>query len=185
MNKWLYARSELYRKYAENLPNTLAQVEMFFSSPEVGWLPVKFNIDNKESEEIEFSYVYDPIPELIQWLEYIVKNRWTGGSYITIDCERYNTIFCYEVMVEPESEECKRPIHPTDCGLFTVYDTYSQQFIVEAFCQTDELVKSLYTSLTDFIKKVINNKDFEEHWDVDLDIYQELLNNHELNSFFK
>ena len=72
MNKWLYARSELYRKYADNLPHTLAQVEMLFSSPEVGWLPVKFNIDNKESEEIEFSYVYDPIPELIQWLEYIL-----------------------------------------------------------------------------------------------------------------
>ena len=84
-------------------------------------------------------------------------------------------IFCYEVIVEPESEECDRPIHPTNCGLFTVYDTYSQQFIVEAFCKTDELVKSLYTSLTGFIKKVINDKDFEEHWDVDLEIYQELL----------
>jgi hypothetical protein len=86
-------------------------------------------------------------------------------------------------MVAPESEECKRPIHPTDCGLFTVYDTYSQQFIVEAFCQTEELVKSLYTSLTDFIKKVISDKDLEEQWDVGLKTYQELLNNHILNSF--
>jgi hypothetical protein len=183
MNKWLYARSELYRKYAGSLPETLSQVEMIFSAPDVGWLPVKFNISNKESEDIEFSVVYDPIPELIQWLEYIVKNRWSGGSYITIDCERYNTIFSYEVMVEPELEECKRPIHPTNCGLFTVYDTYSQQFIVEAFCQTEELVKSLYTSLTEFIKKVISDKDLEEQWDVDLKMYQELLNNHILNSF--
>ena len=28
MNKWLYARSELYRKYAGSLPDTLSQVEM-------------------------------------------------------------------------------------------------------------------------------------------------------------
>ncbi len=183
MNRWLFARSELYRKYAECLPDTPSQIEMLFSSPEVGWLPTKFNISSKETEYIEFSYVYDPIPELIQWLEYIVKNRWSGGSYIAIDCEGYDTIFCYEVMVAPESEECKRPIHPTDCGLFTVYDTYSQQFIVEAFCQTEELVKSLYTSLTEFIKKVISDKDLEEQWDVDLKMYQELLNNHILNSF--
>lgn len=183
MNKWLYARSELYRKYSDSLPQTLSQVEMLFSSPHVGWLPVIFNNSGKETEDIEFSYVYDPIPKLIQWLEYIVKNRWTGGSYITIDCEGYDIVFCYEVMVVPESEECKRPIHPTDCGLFTVYDTYRQQFIVEAFCQTEELVKSLYTSLTDFIKKVISDKDFEEHWEVDLIMYQELLNNHTLNPF--
>ena len=186
MNKWLHARSELYAKYANGLPHTLPHMQMHFSSPQLGWLPVKFNVSGKESESIEFSDVYDPIPELFQWLEHLVKNRWTGGSYITIDCELYKTVFCYEVMVLPENEECKRHIHPTDCGLFTVYDTYHQQFIVEAFCETEKLVKSLYASLINFVEKVINDTDLEEHWEVDLNLYRELLKNHKsVNCFLQ
>ena len=184
MNKWLHARSELYRKYANGLPNICPHIQMLFSSPHLGWLPVKFHVGSKESESIEFSDVYDPIPEMIQWLGYLIKNRWTGGSYITIDCESYKTIFSYEVMVVPEDEECKRRIHPTDCGLFTVYDTYHQQFVVEAFCETDELVKSLYTSLINFVEKAINDRDLEEHWDMDLKIYRELLKNHNPDNYF-
>ena len=182
MNKWLHARSELYKKYANGLPHILPHIQMLFSSPHLGWLPIKFNVNDKESESIEFSDVYDPIPELVQWLEHLIKNRWTGGSYITIDCESYKTIFCYEVMVVPEDNECKkRHIHPTDCGLFTVYDTYHQQFIVEAFCETDELINSLYTSLIDFVKNAINNKNLEEHWSTNLETYRILLNNHKLD----
>lgn len=175
MNKWLHARSELYRKYANGLPTVLPRIEVLFSTPHLGWLPVKFNIGGKESESIEFSDAYDPIPEMVQWLDTINKNRWTGGSYITIDCEFYKVVFSYEVMVLPEDEECKRTIHPSDCGLFTVYDTYHQQFIVEVFCETDEFVKALQTFLYGFINEVLNNNDWEEHWDTDLEIYQKSL----------
>lgn len=175
MNKWLSARSELYRKYANGLPQHLPYVHLLFSSPHLGWLPVKFNIGGKESESIEFSDVYDPIPELIQWLEHINKKRWSGGSYITIDCELYTTIFSFEVMVLPEDEECKRNVHPSGCGLFTVYDTYHQQFIVEAFCETDEFVKALQMSLYGFIKEVLNHQDWEKDWSSDLEIYRNLL----------
>lgn len=177
MNKWLSARSELYKKYANGLPHHLPHILLLFSPPHWGWLPVKFNLDNKESESIEFSDAYDPIPELIQWLEFIIKNRWSGGSYITIDCESYKVIFSYEVMVVPEVEECKRYVHPSDCGLFSVYDTYHQQFIVEAFCETDEFIKSLHASLIGFVNEAVNNQDWEEHWSTDLEIYRDLLTN--------
>ena len=91
MNNWLYERSKLFAKYAENMPRKFDKVELQLDYPDCGWLDMHFKVNGEEKILITASDVYEPFEEIREWLELMAKNVFTfTPSGVRIYDEVYN-----------------------------------------------------------------------------------------------
>ena len=164
MNNWLNERSKLFAKYAENMPRKFDKVELQLDYPDCGWLDMHFKVNGDEKILISASDVYEPFEEIREWLELMAKNVFTfTPSGIRIYDEVYNYNIYYEPIISDISEFYDQ-FHTNLVGLFYIYDERVKQIVASAFCEIQDLVKSIYNPIIAFAKETRQKDEFVDDW---------------------
>ena len=164
MNNWLYERSKLFAKYAENMPRKFDKVELQLDYPGCGWLDMHFKVNGEEKILITASDVYEPFEEIREWLELMAKNVFTfTPSGVRIYDEVYNYNLYYEPIISDISEFYDQ-FHTNLVGLFYIYDESVKQIVASAFCEIQDFVKSIYNPIITFAKETRLKDEFVEDW---------------------
>lgn len=171
-NQWINSQIAVLQRFANGLPDTLDEVTLALDKPEVGWIDMHFKINGGERLVINTSDVYDPFFPLRQWLEYLARNWQQRAASVLIDCEGYEVILSYQPFFCPEKDEAKMPNYPKDCGIFSIYNTLTEQTAATAYCDTIEFIGSLYKSLLDYVEENAHDPAFTDEWNFDNDITQ-------------
>lgn len=161
-NKWLLERSKVLMKYAETTPACLNRLSMTLEEPECGWIDAYFKVNGKFLN-VELSSVYEPFVPLKEWMEDIVKqtSRFTYGiSMVQIDCEGYQVMLYYEPI--PFCDW--RITQGRNCGILYIYDGAEEKVALDAFCETEELLKAVYTAVIQYAKDMQQCSVFIEDW---------------------
>jgi hypothetical protein len=89
-NQWLYDETEkCWRAPKESMtpppdpPSIKETIEVEFSTPEYGWLPIHFQTKDK-TIALDISDVYDPLPDIILWLEALANGH---SAHVSINTE--------------------------------------------------------------------------------------------------
>ena len=164
MNNWLNERSKLFAKYAENMPRKFDKVELQLDYPDCGWLDMHFKVNGDEKILISASDVYEPFEEIREWLELMAKNVFTfTPSGVRIYDEVYNYNIYYEPIISDISEFYDQ-FHTNLVGLFYIYDERVKQIVASAFCEIQDLVKSIYNPIIAFAKETRQKDEFVDDW---------------------
>ena len=164
MNNWLNERSKLFAKYAENMPRKFDKVELQLDYPDCGWLDIHFKVNDEEKILISASDVYEPFEEIREWLELMAKNVFTfTPSGVRIYDEVYNYNLYYEPIISDLGEFYDQ-FHTNLVGLFYIYDERVKQIVASAFCEIQDLVKSIYNPIIAFAKETRQKDEFVDDW---------------------
>lgn len=165
-SNWLKQRSEILAKYAESLPTRQDRIKITFENPEAGWMPIHFFKNEQEAgRDLYFSDVYDSFVPLREWLETIATIGHEKASIVNLDCEGQHISLYYEPVWHYDFENYKGKLCPPCCGIFSVYDSYEDRFILDAFCNTETFVRDVYKCIIDFAKAMKDSPKFVEEWD--------------------
>lgn len=171
-NQWLNSQIAVLQRYANGLPDTLDEVSLALDKPDVGWIDMHVKINGGEKLVINTSDVYDPFVPLRQWLEYLTRGWCETAASVMIDCEGYKVIFSYQPLFCPEISEAKKDIYPRNCGIFSIYNTLTEQTAVTAYCDTLKFIESFYRSLVNYAEENAHDPAFAEEWDFGNEIMQ-------------
>lgn len=167
-NPWLGERSRIFEKYSKAKLVSTDRVEVCLGKCEHGWIDIHFIVNSIEKGIVELSSTYEPFMDIIKWLENIVRNEKEfshGVSMVEINCEAYGVALYYEPMLTMGSSW--NGMEPWSCentGLFYVFDGATNTIFADAFCDTRELVKSIYGSIISYAEEFSGNEDFIEEW---------------------
>lgn len=165
-SNWLKQRSEILAKYAESLPTRQDRIKISFENPEAGWMPIHFFKNEQEAgRDLRFSDVYDCFIPLREWLETIAAIGHAKTSIVNLDCEGLHILLYYEPVWYYDFQNYKGKFFPPECGIFSVYDSYEDRFILDAFCNTETFVRDIYKCIIDFAKAMKEFSGFIEEWD--------------------
>lgn len=147
---WLHERSLIYDKYFKGIPEKSDAVKIDFQNLQYGWLEMVFHINGKRQLMIPLSDLYNPLKDIVQWLEAIIDLGNNNSYYeqtLHIDSEGSHVLMHYELIELPEFggiEDQK--------GLFIVYcsDRDDNENTVAAICSPIDLVRNIYIPLINF-----------------------------------
>lgn len=167
-NNWLKARAELYAKYAAECP-ICSTVHFEYSKPEYGWITMKVcvNKDWDKCVELELSNVVEPFVPFVKWLKSILENRYTGASVLKVDsemCPSYSFILYFEPILFCEDWNTDTEPHPSNCGIFYIYDNDKQAIVCDAYCEINDFVRQKFIELKHYAKAMKREPTFVEHW---------------------
>ena len=147
---WLHERSLIYDKYSKGIPEKSDAVKIDFQNLQYGWLEMVFHINGKRQLMIPLSDLYNPVKDIVQWLEAIIDLGNNNSYYeqtLHIDSEGSHVLMHYELIELPEfgGIEDQR-------GLFIVYcsDRDDNENTVAAICSPIDLVRNIYIPLINF-----------------------------------
>ena len=147
---WLHERSLIYDKYSKGIPEISDAVKIDFQNLQYGWLEMVFHINGKRQLMIPLSDLYNPLKDIVQWLEAIIDLGNNNSYYeqtLHIDSEGSHVLMHYELIELPEfgGIEDQR-------GLFIVYcsDRDDNENTVAAICSPIDLVRNIYIPLINF-----------------------------------
>lgn len=147
---WLHERSLIYDKYSKGIPEKSDAVKIDFQNLQYGWLEMVFHINGKRQLMIPLSDLYNPLKDIVQWLEAIIDLGNNNSYYeqtLHIDSEGSHVLMHYELIELPEfgGIEDQR-------GLFIVYcsDRDDYENTVAAICSPIDLVRNIYIPLINF-----------------------------------
>lgn len=147
---WLHERSLIYDKYSKGIPEKSDAVKIDFQNLQYGWLEMVFHINGKRQLMIPLSDLYNPLKDIVQWLEAIIDLGNNNSYYeqtLHIDSEGFHVLMHYELIELPEfgGIEDQR-------GLFIVYcsDRDDNENTVAAICSPIDLVRNIYIPLINF-----------------------------------
>lgn len=147
---WLHERSLIYDKYSKGIPEKSDAVKIDFQNLQYGWLEMVFHINGKRQLMIPLSDLYNPLKDIVQWLEAIIDLGNNNSYYeqtLHIDSEGSHVLMHYELIELPEfgGIEDQR-------GLFIVYcsDRDDNENTVAAICSPIDLVRNIYIPLINF-----------------------------------
>lgn len=147
---WLHERSLIYDKYSKGIPEKSDAVKIDFQNLQYGWLEMVFHINEKRQLMIPLSDLYNPLKDIVQWLEAIIDLGNNNSYYeqtLHIDSEGSHVLMHYELIELPEfgGIEDQR-------GLFIVYcsDRDDNENTVAAICSPIDLVRNIYIPLINF-----------------------------------
>ena len=147
---WLHERSLIYDKYSKGIPEKSDAVKIDFQNLQYGWLEMVFHINGKRQLMIPLSDLYNPLKDIVQWLEAIIDLGNNNSYYeqtLHIDSEGSHVLMHYELIELPEfgGIEDQR-------GLFIVYcsDRDDNENTVTAICSPIDLVRNIYIPLINF-----------------------------------
>lgn len=147
---WLHERSLIYDKYSKGIPEKSDTVKIDFQNLQYGWLEMVFHINGKRQLMIPLSDLYNPLKDIVQWLEAIIDLGNNNSYYeqtLHIDSEGSHVLMHYELIELPEfgGIEDQR-------GLFIVYcsDRDDNENTVAAICSPIDLVRNIYIPLINF-----------------------------------
>ena len=164
-SKWLQERANILAKYAQGLPHALDRIKLRFDYPEFGWIDVHVLKNDEEVGIMEFSDVYDTFVDLMEWLEAIAKND-NIACAVNMNCEDCHEVFGYEPVWffdgKPDNSWGR---HPRECGIFIWYQGWKEAFPLDAYCNTRQFIRDIYTCIMDFSKKMKDEPKFLDDWD--------------------
>ena len=147
---WFHERSLIYDKYSKGIPEKSDTVKIDFQNLQYGWLEMVFHINGKRQLMIPLSDLYNPLKDIVQWLEAIIDLGNNNSYYeqtLHIDSEGSHVLMHYELIELPEfgGIEDQR-------GLFIVYcsDRDDNENTVAAICSPIDLVRNIYIPLINF-----------------------------------
>lgn len=147
---WLHERSLIYDKYSKGIPEKSDAVKIDFQNLQYGWLEMVFHINGKRQLMIPLSDLYNPLKDIVQWLEAIIDLGNNNSYYeqtLHIDSEGSHVLMHYELIELPEfgGIEDQR-------GLFIVYcsDRDDNENTVAAIYSPIDLVRNIYIPLINF-----------------------------------
>lgn len=147
---WFHERSLIYDKYSKGIPEKSDTVKIDFQNLQYGWLEMVFHINGKRQLMIPLSDLYNPLKDIMQWLEAIIDLGNNNSYYeqtLHIDSEGSHVLMHYELIELPEfgGIEDQR-------GLFIVYcsDRDDNENTVAAICSPIDLVRNIYIPLINF-----------------------------------
>lgn len=164
-NNVILQRSELMKKFAENIPAVTDKMRFLLEGPEFGWMDLYFYINDGEEQGFSISNVYNPFQDIKEWLEHIVKHRFDFiPSAVNIDCESCNVVMYYEPLFYTSDEQLFGK--PLMNGLFYIYDSLGEEIMLSAYYNTKELVRLLYTTIRDHAKGLLEHRyeDWMDDW---------------------
>lgn len=162
-NKWLTARAEVLMKYANELPNAVDKVTINIAAPDAGWIDFYFNVNGKEVTVLDTSCVYEPFLPLRCWLEFLITDWFETNASITLDLESNRVTLSYEPILHPGDFSDNKP-YPRNCGIFTIYDSWTDKMVLTAYCDNLEFVSMFYHTLLRYAVANAYNKEFVEGW---------------------
>ena len=161
-NKWLIARAEVLMKFANELPKAVDQVTLNIDYPDVGWIDMHFLVNDKEATVLDTSSVYEPFMPLRRWLEFLITDWFETNASITLDLESNRVTLSYEPILHPGDFSDNKP-YPRNCGIFTIYDNWTDEMILTAYCDNLDFVLNFYRSLLRYAIAHAFNKEFSPH----------------------
>ena len=177
---WFTERSRVYKEISErdDLLKKLDSPFFYFTPPEAGWIDMEMYLNGKKRLTCSCSCVYDPFPEMIRWLEAIVRSNNmettmridTEGEEIYLHYEKLrNWEFC--VSTKNNWRSCSKHLY-SELGLFFVYNSASDSIPFYALCETKDFVNSIYLALLTLCGNCYNShfSDFVEEWYLDENI---------------
>lgn len=184
-NKWLTARAEVLMKFANELPQAVDQVSVNIAYPDVGWIDFHFSVNGKEVTVLDTSCVYEPFLPLRRWLEFLITDWFETNASITLDLESNRVTLSYEPILHPGDFSDNKP-YPRNCGIFTIYDNWSNEMVLSAYCDNLEFVSMFYHTLLRYAIAHAYNKEFIENWidDAYNNEVSEMETNEEHSKFF-
>lgn len=184
-NKWLTARAEVLMKYANELPKAVDQVTVNIAAPDAGWIDFHFNVNGKEVTVLDTSCVYEPFLPLRRWLEFLITDWFETNASITLDLESNRVTLSYEPILHPGDFSDNKP-YPRNCGIFTIYDSWTDKMVLTAYCDNLEFVSMFYHTLLRYAIANAYNKEFVEDWinDAYNSKVSELVTDEEHSQFF-
>ena len=162
-NKWLTARAEVLMKYANELPKAVDKVTINIAAPDAGWIDFYFNVNGKEVTVLDTSCVYEPFMPLRSWLEFLITDWFETNASITLDLESNRVTLSYEPILHPGDFSDNNP-YPRNCGIFTIYDSWTDKMVLTAYCDNLEFVSMFYHTLLRYAIANAYNKEFVEDW---------------------
>ena len=162
-NKWLTARAEVLMKYANELPKAVDKVTINIAAPDAGWIDFYFNVNGKEVTVLDTSCVYEPFMPLRCWLEFLITDWFETNASITLDLESNRVTLSYEPILHPGDFSDNNP-YPRNCGIFTIYDSWTDKMVLTAYCDNLEFVSMFYHTLLRYAVANAYNKEFVEGW---------------------
>ena len=163
-NNLLLERSKLFAKYAESMPDKADKLELQLDYPDCGWIDMHFKVNDEEKLMISASDVYEPFEDIREWLEQIVKHIF---DFTPTGIRIYDEFDDYLLYYEPfffHSDELLTNDPPPLDGLLYIYDSCEKKIVLEAICETKELVKSFYETILSFAKKSSKHEEFVDDW---------------------
>lgn len=185
-NKWLTARAELLMKFANGFPNTVDKVTLNIDYPDVGWIDMHFIVNGKEVTVIDTSGVYEPFLPLRRWLEFLITDWFETNASITLDLESNRVTLSYEPILHPGIDGRDRKPYPRNCGIFSIYDNWTDEIILTAYCDNLDFVSMFYRTLLRYAIAHAYNKEFVDDWIYDTYNAEvsEFETDHECSQFF-
>lgn len=152
-DKWLQAREALHLKYITMCPKKLDHVSFDFNEPNNGAIEVKVTVNGwyDSPEHFHLPNTSKPYKPIVEWLEQILTKKNYGAAIMKalgedddISC---NTLY-YEPMPYGAGKDEKGDILiKHDRGLFYLYDHSKGIIKTEAYCDTDNFVRFIYTRM--------------------------------------
>ena len=163
-NNLLLERSKLLKKYALDLPNSFDEVHLNIDYPEYGWMDTNVIVNGEEQDVIIISDADDPFEDIKEWLENIVQHRFDFVPFgVKIETEDYDVLMYYEPVFYPRDTLYTSEPYSL-CGIFYIYDTIEDKIVAEAFCDTKEFVKNVYTDILNYAERVSKIDSFVDDW---------------------
>ncbi len=163
-NNLLLERSKLLKKYALNLPDSFDEVHLNIDYPEFGWMDTKVIVNGEEQNVIVISDEDDPFENIKGWLENIVRYRFDFVPFgVKIETDDDDVLMYYEPIFYP-TVTLLNPEPYTLYGIFYIYDTIEDKILAEAFCDTKEFVRNVYTDIVDYAERVTKFDSLVEDW---------------------
>lgn len=144
---WLHERSLIYDKYSKGIPKKSDAVKIDFQNLQYGWLEMVFNINGQRQLMIPLSDLYNPLKDIVQWLEAIIDLGNSNSYYeqtLHIDSEGSHVLMHYELLELPEFGNIEN-----QRGLFIVYcsNRDDKEKTVAAICSPIDFVCNIYIPL--------------------------------------
>ena len=150
IHDWLYERSIIYDRYSKGIPKQFDAVTIDFQNLQYGWLEMVFNVNGQRQLMIPLSDLYNPLKDIVQWLEAIIDLGNSNPYYeqtLHIDSEGSHVLMHYELLELPELGNIEN-----QRGLFIVYCSIrdDKEKTVAAICSPIDLVRNIYIPLINF-----------------------------------
>lgn len=130
-------------------------------------MSVHLAVNDEDKGFIVLSSAFDGFEPLREWVETIVASRENKASIVRLNGELSEAIPYYEPIWVYDADKCNGFTHPSDCGIFSVYDSADDKILLDAFCYTPTFVQTIYKSMIEFATAMKDRPEFIEDWVID------------------
>lgn len=182
-------RGKFLLDVAKGKLNYISEIRVVFSPPEFGWIDMAIYVDGVKTVIINWSDVYDPSSDMVEWLKDIISFD-SSIHQLIIDEEGSKGILTYEEYgveeiaqddigilldeigqiqaISKNKTKIEYQNRRVQLGIFTVYETHDDSMPIKVIVNERQFVSAIYLGLLSFaatFKFSETNKSFSSNWD--------------------